>query len=203
MNHFNVKCPYCVKNYRIKNEEVNEFFDSHVFWCKKERLPSSWLSLKKWQRIISEGGLPLVDGIFVRGHALLKVFRGDELINVQIAHNLVVNDGRALIIDRFQTGSPATADYQAVGTGSTAANAADTTLGTEIGTRVQGALSQVPNAYTDRLISTFNAGNGTGAITEAGRFNASTSGVLYSRLVFSVVNKGASDSLQITHDVTD
>ena len=44
--------------------------------------------------------------------------------------------------------------------------------------------------------------SGTGAITEAGIFNASSSGTMLCRTVFSVVNKGASDSMTITWTVT-
>ena len=50
--------------------------------------------------------------------------------------------------------------------------------------------------------ATFAAGTGTGAVTEAGILNASSSGDLLCRTVFSVVNKGASDSMTITWTVT-
>ena len=46
------------------------------------------------------------------------------------------------------------------------------------------------------------AGEGTGALTEAGIFNASSSGTMLCRTEFSVVNKGASDSMTITWTVT-
>ncbi len=114
--------------------------------------------------------------------------------------NLVVNAGRAHIIDRLQGTSSAVADYIAIGTGTTAAAAANTTLETE-NARAQGTLSQ-PDAYTDRCAYTFAAGTGTGAITECGRLNASSNGTLMGRQVFSVINKGALDSLQVTYDFT-
>lgn len=114
--------------------------------------------------------------------------------------NLVVNTGRSHIIDRLQAGSAAVCDYIAIGTGTTAAAAADTALETE-SARAQGTLSQ-PDAYTDRCIYTFPAGTGTGAITEAGRLNDPTTGTLMGRQVFAAINKGANDSLQITYDFT-
>ena len=46
------------------------------------------------------------------------------------------------------------------------------------------------------------AGTGTGAITEAGILNASSSGTLLCRTVFSVVNKGSADAMTITWTVT-
>ena len=45
-------------------------------------------------------------------------------------------------------------------------------------------------------------GPGTGAITEAGLFDAASGGDMLARTVFSVVNKGASDSITITWTIT-
>ena len=50
-----------------------------------------------------------------------------------------------------------------------------------------------------------NAGGnftGTGAITEAGILNAASAGTLLCRTVFSVINKGASDSMTVTWTIT-
>lgn len=118
----------------------------------------------------------------------------------RVVRNIVTNAGRAHIVDRLQAASAAVCDYVAIGTGTNAAAAADTTLQTEAA-RAQGTLSQ-PDAYTDRCVNTFAAGTGTGAITECGRLNAGSNGTLMGRQVFSVVNKGASDSLQVTYDFT-
>ena len=52
---------------------------------------------------------------------------------------------------------------------------------------------------TSQVVGTFAAGNGTGAITEVGLLTASSGGTLISRKVFSAINKGADDSLQVTH----
>ena len=51
-------------------------------------------------------------------------------------------------------------------------------------------------------IATFAAGTGTGAVTEAGILNASSSGTLLCRTEFSVVNKGSADSMTITWTIT-
>ena len=114
--------------------------------------------------------------------------------------NIITNTGRQAIIDRLQGNTPAVSDYVAIGTGSVAAAAADTTLGAEVA-RGQGTLSQ-PDAYTDRSVYTFAAGTGTGTITEAGRLNAAAAGTLSGRQVFTGVVKTATDSLQITYDFT-
>jgi hypothetical protein len=121
--------------------------------------------------------------------------------------NLITTVGRGQVIDRLQstTASPAICDWVAIGTGVTAAAAGDTALQTEVArlqaTGGNGSISQ-PDAFTDRAVVTFAAGTGTGNITEAGRLNASSAGVLMGRQVFTAVNKTASDSLQITYDFT-
>ena len=165
--------------------EISEFYDDQV---------------KKLKSV-----LPRFTGrshIQVAGTVLIQLFNPDrELTDVRMGFNLVVDAGKAAVIDRLQAGAVAVHDYQAIGTGTAAAAAGDTTLVTEIGARVQGVLTQ-PTALTDRLVSTFAAGNGTGAITETGRFNAAAAGNLFARQVFAAVNKTASDSLQITHDIT-
>ena len=114
--------------------------------------------------------------------------------------NIITTVGKQLVIDRMQGATPAVPDWVAIGTGATAAALGDTTLGTEVA-RLQGTLTQ-PDAHTDRCDRTFAAGVGTGNITEAGRLNAASTGVLVGRQVFTAVNKTASDTLQILYDFT-
>ena len=118
-------------------------------------------------------------------------------------HNVITDVGRAYVIDMLNLASrPTIATFIGIGTGATAAAAADTALQTEVGTRQNGSPGTQPTAYTDRIIVTFAAANGTGNITEAGRFDAVTTGLLVARTVFTAINKTASDSLQITYDLT-
>ena len=51
-------------------------------------------------------------------------------------------------------------------------------------------------------VNGIGAGTGTGAVTEAAILNASSGGTMLCRTVFSVVNKGASDSMTVTWTVT-
>lgn len=127
---------------------------------------------------------------------------GGDLTLARIATNLVVNTGRSAAIDRLQGTTVGVHDWMGIGTGTTDPAAGDTALETEIGTRIQGTMTQ-PTDYTDRLVSTFPAGNGTGALTEAGRFTAVSSGNMFCRSEYAVINKAAGDSLQITYDITD
>lgn len=118
--------------------------------------------------------------------------------------NLVVNTGLAYIISRMVGTAKNVMSHMAVGSGSTAAAASDTALGTQIGSRKALDSTTITGSNNEqvRYITTFSAGEGTGAITEAGIFNASSAGDMLCRTVFSVVNKGASDSMVITWTIT-
>jgi hypothetical protein len=134
----------------------------------------------------------------------LSIVLRDESGNIkqeQEVNNLVVNTGLAYIASRMKDTTDTAMSHMAIGTGTTAAAAGDTTLGTEVGTR-DGLDSTTVTSNQIVYVATFAAGNGTGAITEAGIFNASTSGTMLCRTVFSVVNKAAADTLQITWTIT-
>lgn len=119
--------------------------------------------------------------------------------------NLVVSSGKTFIaaaILKTTTDSPAAMTHMELGTGTTLANVADTTLQSAIaGSRV--ALSSATSAANvTTYVASFPAGTGTGAVTEAGIFNASTAGTMLCRTVFSVVNKGVNDAMTITWAIT-
>jgi hypothetical protein len=137
----------------------------------------------------------------VSGH-LEIVLRGKDgkVKDTRKVKNLIVTAGVNYIADRMADAAEGAMSHMAVGTGSTAAAAGNTTLGTESG-RV-GLTSTTQTNENVVYVATFPAGTGTGALTEAGILNASSSGTLLCRTVFSVVNKGANDTLQITWTVT-
>ena len=136
------------------------------------------------------------DGLKLTGK--LKIALNGE--TVQEVDNLVVTDGKGYVASRMKDASATAMSHMAVGSGSTAAAAGNSSLGTELGrvALTSTAVSAAVVTYT----ATFAAGTGTGAVTEAGILNASSSGDLLCRTVFSVVNKGASDSMTITWTVT-
>lgn len=118
--------------------------------------------------------------------------------------NLVVNSGLKYITDRMLGGTPNVMSHMALGSGTTAAAAGDTDLGTLLGVRkVFDSVTQSGSSDESIIyVTTFDPGEATGAVTEAGIFNAASSGVMLCRTVFPVVNKQAADTLQITWTVT-
>ena len=136
------------------------------------------------------------DGLKLTGK--LKIALNGE--TVQEVDNLVVTDGKEYVASRMKDATATAMSHMAIGSGSTAAAASDSSLGTELG-RVALTSTAVSGAVVT-YTATFGAGTGTGAVTEAGILNASSGGDLLCRTVFSVVNKGASDSMTITWTVT-
>ena len=133
----------------------------------------------------------------------LKIVLTDE--NGQIKHeqeikNLVVTAGKNFIASRMKDTTKGAMSHMAIGSGTTAANVADTTLGTGLG-RVS-LTSTTVTTNNVAYVATFPAGTGTGAVTEAGLFNDGSAGDMLCRTVFSVINKGAADTLGITWTVT-
>ena len=111
----------------------------------------------------------------------------------------VTNVGFNTLIQRgFDTGTGSPSfNYVAIGSGDTASAAGDTALGSEAA-RAQGDYSYTDVTKAFEVTETFAAGTGTGSITESGLFNSGATGQLFARQTFGVINKGASDSLQIT-----
>lgn len=143
------------------------------------------------------------DLITLTGHVLLRLLREDGSEETEVS-NLVVTAGKGWIAARMGTSPPAAIGWAAVGTSATAAAAGDTTLGAEIGgsrTALAGPGTAVAGAVVTYNTS-LGPGIGTGALVEAGLFNASSAGTMLARTTFAVINKAAGDTLQITWNVT-
>jgi|TARA_B110000263_G_C15275526_1_gene495682 hypothetical protein len=122
---------------------------------------------------------------------------------VQEVNNLVVTAGKSWIASRMNAATASVMTHMGVGTNSTAAVVGDTALGTQLSTR--SGLTTSGGTVAGAVITyacTYAAGSHTGAITEAGVFNASSSGTMLCRTVFAVINKGAADTMTVSWAVT-
>jgi hypothetical protein len=88
--------------------------------------------------------------------------------------------------------------WMAVGTGTPAA----TLLGTELDRNALTSKTRSGAVLT--MVGDWAAGDATGAITEAGLFDVVTANTvnMWCSSSFSVINKGASDTLKITWTIT-
>lgn len=116
--------------------------------------------------------------------------------------NLVVSAGLNYIVSRMKDATATAMSHMELGTGTTAAAAGNTALEAVIAGSRTALTSSTVSSNSITYVATFGAGVGTGAVTEAGLFNASSAGTMLCRTVFPVVNKQAGDSMVVTWTVT-
>lgn len=141
--------------------------------------------------------------IKLKGHllAILKKENGEtEKIEKD---NIILNAGFDYICDAIGKASarPNVMGYIAVGTGSTTPAVGQTALISEL-TRKAATYSHTAGTKLMTFTTKFEAGQATGAITEAGLVNAASGGTFLDRLTFDVINKGINDDLTMTFQFT-
>ncbi len=118
--------------------------------------------------------------------------------------NVVCTNGKEKLAEFMAAAANAattlTFKYIGVGSDATAEAAANTALGTELA-RHTGIVSYVSNQIY-QVKATFASGLGTGSIVEFGLFNSATGGTMLNRDTEAAVNKGASDQLTVTMQLT-
>jgi hypothetical protein len=140
--------------------------------------------------------------IKLTGALELRLEREDGSIEVTTVENLVLTAGKGVVADRMKA-VPTTSHFthMAVGTGSSPVNVNDIGLAAEIARVVLGAATVAAAVVT--YTAQFGPGVGTGALQEAGIFNAPAgSGVELCRTLFAIINKAAGDTLNVTWTVT-
>jgi len=115
--------------------------------------------------------------------------------------NLVVTTGLNYIASRMKDATADVMTHMALGSGTTAAAAGQTDLVTLLGAR-EALDSTTVTANAVAYVASFEAGDATGAVTEAGIFNAASSGTMLCRTKFNVVNKAADDTMTVTWTIT-
>jgi hypothetical protein len=116
---------------------------------------------------------------------------------------LLVNTGKAIVTNYLNGGAATQPKYVAWGTGAGTTAATDTTLFTEVLPRVSGTTSQVTTSTTNdtyQVVGTQTAGS-SATITNAGLFDAATSGNLFVKGDFTGVPLNSGDSIQFTFKV--
>lgn len=143
------------------------------------------------------------DSIKMTGDVCINLF--DETGAIKDSReikNLVVTVGKSFIASRMKDATATAMTHMEVGTSTQAAAVGDTALIAAVASSRVTLTSTTVTANAVAYVGTFPAGTGTGALTEAGIFNAGAAGTMLCRTVFSVVTKGASDTLTITWTVT-
>ena len=116
----------------------------------------------------------------------------------RLEKNLVVSVGKDFIASRMASNTDPVMTTMAVGTGSTAPVAGNTTLEASLVSVSLAVAGGTPSGNTVLYTATFGPGIGTGALVEAGIFGS----VMLSRTTFAVINKGANDEMIINWTLT-
>ena len=128
--------------------------------------------------------------------AVLKDAAGN-IKETREGYNTVTTPGKNGIADQVlaspSLGKPT---HMAIGTGTPSGTA----LGTELDRNALTSKTRSNAVVT--MVGDWAAGDGTGAITEAGVFDASSTGNMWLSASFSVINKAAGDTLQISWTLT-
>jgi hypothetical protein len=141
------------------------------------------------------------ESIALKGN--LSVVLYDENFNVKDKRdvsNLVVAVGKNYIADRMIANTTNIMSHMAIGSGNVNPTTSDTAMNTEVTRVALGSSTRTNNTIS--YVTTYGAGVGTGTIAEAGIFNDSSGGTMLCRTRFNEVNKGASDVIVITWNVT-
>ena len=145
----------------------------------------------------------------VTGKLTIKQYNADGvLIDERNINNLVVNDGKDWLAQRAWGngtigGATGMMNYMAIGSvGGANTDVTQTALQNQVA-RV-GATGSASSTGQLQFQATFGQNTPAGAtgVLEAGIFNASSGGKMLARTVFSVINKGTSDTLAITWTIT-
>jgi len=153
--------------------------------------------MKKEKKPMTE----LKDKISIKGKLLIQVWdKNGKLKEERLIENTVTALGDALVADAMSDRGEALPTHMAVGTGTPSATA----LGVELDRNALTSTTQGTGADDNDVvyIGDWAAGDGNGAWTEAGIFNAAAAGTMFVSSSFSVVNKGASDIIKVTWTLT-
>lgn len=143
-----------------------------------------------------------------KGEVSFELKDKDGNITYSETQNTIMNVGLAFIATLLTNGSGTLMTHMAVGTSNT--NSGDKTQTILSSEAVRVALTETTNVTTTvtgdavQYKATFDPGEGTGALVEAGLFNNPTpgAGTMLARTTYSVINKGVDDSLTITWKIT-
>ena len=135
---------------------------------------------------------------------ILHTDKNGVIIQNKIVPNLIVNSGLAYVISRMKDTSKNVMSHMACGSSSTSPASGDTDLGSVLGSRKSLTSTTITGSNNEKVayVCSFAGGEATGAIVEAGLFNASSGGDMLCRTTFAVVNKGSTDGIVLTWTLT-
>lgn len=137
------------------------------------------------------------DSIKTVGRLVIRRYNSkNQLVQEIEHHNMIVHVGKQFIINRIVSASMTPVNHMAIGVGTTSPVSSDTGLEVEVA-RLPIPVPSIDDV-TINFTGIFPPASGTGDITEAGLFNASSAGTMLARTSFPAVQKEAGDSIAIS-----
>lgn len=122
-----------------------------------------------------------------------------KLVDSKTIPNLIVSVGKQYIASRMVSNSTTVVSHMAIGGGTASPISGNTALGSEISRK---ALSSLTNT-TNQIVAVATFGNdSSGSISEAGIFNASSSGTMLCRTAFTPFTKTTGETVIVTWTIT-
>ena len=145
----------------------------------------------------------IIDNLAITG--ALQISLNNEVVHQ--CDNLVVTAGKEWVANRFKNTLggftiPGQMTHMGIGSGSTAAAVANTTLGTELNRIALTTAGGTVSGATVQYDATWTSSSPAYAIEEAGIFTAASGGTMLARTVFAVINKGTDDTVSISWTIT-
>lgn len=142
----------------------------------------------------------------VQARLSATVYRADGTIESYgiLSRRVITTAGVNALVDAAQGLGPLFSNFKwhDSGTSNAAESSANTTLGAPAGpARVSGTQGEGASANIYKTVGTITYG-GSATIVEHGLFDASTSGVLLDRSVFSGIPVALNDAIQFTYELT-
>ena len=143
-----------------------------------------------------------IESLKLHGAMTAVLTKADGSVEVRQKNNMIVNVGFDFIADAIGKADarPNVMNTIAVGTGTTAVAATQSQLVSQLAQKA-ATYAHTTQTKVFTFVTTFNPGEATGAITEAGVFNGNK-GIMLDRVTFSVINKGNDDTLKVTFTFT-
>jgi hypothetical protein len=150
---------------------------------------------------------PPTDGIKVRGFYHLQIVDGEQVVGDSYWNeNQVTNLGfnKFLVSALGSIAGSLYVSHVGLGTG-TQPGAADTSLGSEVGTRQAVTAATSTSSKTVRFTSTFAAGWHTSAgafnISSIGLFNSSSGGTVFAGNTYASSSCASNQAVNVTYDI--
>lgn len=141
----------------------------------------------------------------IKGMCHIELFGQDGVLkDERTIGNTITVGGDAHVADQMSDSGDAAIGYMAVGTSTGGKSTASTGLETSLDRNALTSTTQGTGGADNDVIyiGDWAAGDGTGALVEAGILHADNNTTLMAYADFAAINKGAADTLKITWTVT-